>query len=466
MKKFIFLIFFLNSAFNIFSAEDEGVELTVYNQNFALVKDKRSFDFKKGINSLSFRDVASLIEPTSVHFGSLTSPGSCIILEQNYEYDLVNTSKLLSKYIDKKISLLSEDGRSYEGTLLSHDASALIISTDEGLRMISRPDNIQQIFFDQLPEGFITKPTLLWQIDCQKRGRHLSEVSYLTKGVNWNCEYVAVLDKEDREISLDGWVSITNNSGTAYKEAKLKLIAGDVKRARDKEYRGVVMAEASLKRRASEPQFQEKAFFEYHIYSLGRETTLKNNQIKQSSLLNAFGVPIQKDFIFDLSRGQYGYRYYNTTETLKGKVRVELVFDNSKKNNLGMPLPKGKVKVYKKDDDDSLQFIGEDAIDHTPKDEEIRLYIGDAFDVTGERTRKDFKEAYQTITEKYEILLKNHKENEVAVKVFEKLWRYSNWKIIDSTHEWVKNDASTIEFEVKLPKDAKEKLIYTVRYWW
>ncbi|MDD3297067.1 MAG: DUF4139 domain-containing protein [Candidatus Omnitrophica bacterium] len=460
------LVFFLLciTSFSVIAAEKEEVELTIYNQNFALVKDKRFFNFGRGINVLSFRDVASQIEPTSVHFSSLTAPGACTILEQNYEYDLVSSKKLLSKYIDNRISVLLEDGRIYEGDLLSQDDSTLILKTSEGLRMISWQDNIRQILFEKLPKDLITKPTLVWSIDSQKKGRHLAEVSYLTKGISWNCEYVVVLDKDDENIDLDGWVSINNQSGASYEDAGLKLIAGDVKRAQEQvEYRRKGMMQDFVMKTASAPQFQEKTFFEYHMYALGRKTTLKDNQTKQVSLLNAFSVPTKKELIFDLSRVR---TYRSDTETIEGKVRVELVLQNSKDNNLGMPLPQGKVKVYKKDHDQSLQFIGEDAIKHTPKDEEIRLHIGDAFDVTGKRTRKSYRRENKTARESFEIELKNHKDKVVTVKVNEKMWRYANWQILESSDKWKKIDASTIEFNVNLKKDQEKKLTYTVKYWW
>ncbi len=462
MKK---CLFFVLLSFFCLSLHAQEVELTVYNQNFALVKDQRYFDFDKGINNLQFKDVAAMIEPTSVHFVSLTSPESLTILEQNYEYDLVNASKLLSKYIDKNIKVVSEDEQVYEGTLLSYDNANLIISSSNGLQMVSRPDNIRQILFEKLPEGLITKPTLVWQVNSVNKGRQLTEVSYLTKGINWECEYVTVLDKDDKKIDLDGWVSIDNKSGATYNDSKLKLIAGEVKRAEEKtRFDANLMYEAKATGAA---QFEEKAFFEYHMYTLGRKTTVKDNQTKQISLLNAFGVPVNKEFIFDPSKGKLGWRYYSDNdETIKENIRVELELTNSKSNNLGMPLPAGKVKVYKKDQEGSLQFIGEDKIDHTPKDEKIRLYIGDAFDVVGERTRTDYKKEFRTIRETYEISLRNHKEEEVTVNIVEKVWRYSNWQKANASEKWEKKDASTIEFKVKIPKGGEKKITYTVKYWW
>lgn len=464
MKKFVLFALSLLLASSSFA--QESVEVTIYNQNFALVKDQRYFDLDKGINRIEFKDVAALIEPTSVHFTSLSAPASCGILEQNYEYDLVNAGRLLFKYIDKQIKVVTEEGDVYEGTLLSYDDSQLVIQTKDGLAMVARPDNIKQISFDKLPEGLITKPTLIWLINSGKKLKHLTEVSYLTNGMNWNCEYVTVLDKDDKNLDLDGWVSINNNCGATYKDAKIKLIAGEVKRAQERSR--TLSGEAIREDKAPKTsQFEEKSFFEYHMYTLQRPATIKNNQNKQISLINSAGVPVKKELIFDPSKGNYSWWYYSDRdETLKENTRVELEVVNSKANSLGMPLPKGRVKVYKKDSDGSLQFIGEDAIEHTPKDEKIRLYIGDAFDVVGERTRKDFKTEYRTARETFEIVLRNHKEQDVEVRVVEKLWRYTGWEVISSSANYEKKDASTIEYIVKVPKNGEAKVTYTAKYTW
>ncbi|MCK9614968.1 MAG: DUF4139 domain-containing protein [Candidatus Omnitrophica bacterium] len=466
MKNLVIFVFGFLFCFSV--CAQENVELTVYNQNFALVKDQRSLDLKKGLNKVDFKDVASLIEPTSVHFVSLTAPDSCSILEQNYEYDLMSSEKLLSKYIDKNIKIITKDAKTYEGVLSSFDANNIIISGQDGLSMIVRPDNIAQISFDKTPEGLITKPTLVWEIENGKEGKHLTEVSYLTGGVNWLAEYVTVLDRDDKKVSLDGWVSITNNSGVGYKNAKLKLIAGDVKRVQPQAGAVIYNKMALREKDEAMPQFQEKAFFEYHMYTLQRKATLKNNQIKQISLLSANNIPVKKVFIYD-PVDYYGwnwYRYDNNQTTKEQKIKVKIELTNSKQNNLGMPLPKGKVKVYKKDDDGSLQFIGEDQIDHTPKDETIKLYLGDAFDVVGERKKMNYRTGNDWAEESFEITLRNHKESDIEVNVIEHMWRYSNWKIINKSHEFTKKDAQTIEFKVPVVKDGEAKVTYTVRYWW
>lgn len=466
MRKLLLVYVLLFCVTCLCFAQEEGVDLTIYNQNFALVRDRRSLNLEEGINQIRFSDVASLIEPTSVHFKSLTAPLGCVIQEQNYEYDLVNATKLLSKYIDKKVKILTEGGSVYEGTLMSYDNDNIVISNaqDKSLNMISRQENIKTIEFGSLPEGLITKPTLMWQIANDKAGQHLTEVSYLTKGINWLCDYVVVIDQNDKNFDLSGWVTIDNRSGTTYRDAGLKLIAGEVHRAEEERRRTKeLMFEEKA---AGAPQFEEKAFFEYHMYTLQRRTTLKDNQTKQITLLSASNVPVDKLFIYDPAL-DYGWYYYTESEATKEqKVKVKIEVINSEKNNLGMPLPKGKVKVYKMDTDGKLEFIGEDQIDHTPKDEKIRLYLGDAFDVVGERKRMDFKTYGRTADETIEILLRNHKKEDIEIIVVEHLWRYLNWDITEKTHDFTKKDAQTIEFRIPVPKDSETKLKYTVHYWW
>lgn len=465
MKKIIFLmlgLFILS--IGLAGAEEEGVELTVYNQNLGVIKDKRFLNLKEGANEIKFQDVAATIEPETVHFKSLSFPDKCAIKEQNYEYDLVSPAKLLTKYVDKKVKIIMLDGTIYEGTLSSFDGQNLIIvnAKDGMLNMVNRSEHIRDITFPELPEGLITKPTLIWDIACSKAGRHLSEVSYMADGINWNADYVAVLNKDDKKMDLNGWVTIDNKSGATYKNAKLKLIAGDVRRVKDK----ARFAEDTIVYSAlqANPTFEEKPFFEYHMYTLQYPSTVKDNQTKQISLLTTEEVPINKILVFE----SYSQSYSDKME--KAKVMIETI--NSKENKLGMPLPKGKVRVYKKDQDDSLQFVGEDAIDHTPKDEKIRLYIGDAFDVVGQRKKTNFKQGgvilfSGSIEESYEISLRNHKEEDIEVTVVEHLYNYNNWKITTSSHPFTKKDAQTIEFKVKVPKGGEEvKISYTVKYWW
>jgi hypothetical protein len=467
VKKLTFAAVFVLFAAFAFAEDKEGIDLTIYNQNFGLVKVRRGIDIKEGISNVRFSDVASGIEPESVHFKSLTDPAGCVIQEQNYEYDLVSADKLLAKYIDKKIKIAAQNDKVYEGLLLSFDEGNIVIAQDNALSMVVRLDYIRQISFPELPEGLITKPTLMWQIANNKSGRHLVEVSYLTQGITWDVDYVAVTDKDDKSLDLSGWVTIDNKSGATYKDAGLKLIAGQVQRAQEERGARLMKLDA-MKVAVSEPQFEEKAFFEYHMYTLQRKSTVKNNQTKQISLLSANNVPVKKLFIYDPVDyfGPYWYNYDDGQQGKEQKVKVKLELANSKKNNLGMPLPKGKVKVYKMDSDGSLQFIGEDKIYHTPKDEVIRLYLGDAFDVVGERRKTNYRQGNDWAEESFEISLRNHKETDIEVNVVEHMWRYSNWKITDKSQEFSKKDAQAIEFKVPVAKNSESKVAYTVKYWW
>jgi len=455
--------------------QEEGIALTIYNQNFGVVREKRNVDVKEKTGTIRFIDVASQIDGTSVQFKSLTDPNATV-LEQNYEYDLVSADKLLEKYVDKQIAVLTKDGSRYSGSLLSFDANQLVIR-QEGEKaeivMVQRGDNVKDIQFGALPEGLITKPTLVWKLATEKVGQQLVEVAYQTAGINWQADYNATLNPNDTKLDLGGWVTINNQSGATYKEAKLKLIAGDVRRVQPPQ----AFAMSGIRNRAmvaGEGGFEEKAFFEYHLYTLGRPATVAQNQTKQIELLKAADVPVKKIFLYD---GAPQYRFYGGlnedagygSEAGNKKVNVVVEVKNSKENNLGMALPKGKMRLYKRDEaDGSLEFIGEDEIDHTPKDETVKLHIGDAFDIVGERKRTDYKidAGRHVITESFEIRVRNHKTEAVEVLVKETLYRWNNWEIVESNQKWTKYDSNTIHFPVKVDKDGEQVITYTVRYTW
>lgn len=458
------------------AAEDEGIAITVYNQNFGVVREKRKVEVAKTLCTIRFSDVARQIDGTSVHFKSLTDP-EATVLEQNYEYDLVSADKLLAKYIDKSINVLTKDGSRYAGTLLSFDPNQLVLRTAEGkgeVVMVQRGDNVKDIQFSALPEGLITKPTLVWKLATAKTGTHLIEVAYQTGGLNWQADYNAILNAEDTRMDLTGWVTINNQSGATYKDARLKLIAGDVRRAQPELLRLGAPMLPEEDRAAAAPGFEEKAFFEYHLYTLQRPTTVGENQTKQIELLKTSDVPVKKVFLYE---GAPQFRFYGGlqkhaqygSETPNKKVNVIIEIKNSKENRMGMPLPKGKVRVNKRNDaDGSIEFIGEDQIDHTPKDEEIKLHIGDAFDIVGERKRTNFNidSGRKMITESFEIRVRNHKQEGVEVLVKETLYRWSNWEITESSHKFTKYDSQTIHFPVKVEKDGETVITYTVRYTW
>jgi len=451
MKKIILALIVLLGYAVAFSQTADKLFLTVYNQDLALIREVRNLDFKKGIFEIKFKDVASRIDPTSVHFKALKFPDQVAILEQNYQFDLVSSEKILEKYIDKTIQLVTKQDKDYKGELLSYDGGGLTLKESNGaIRIISRAE-IRDIFFPALPEGLITRPTLLWQLDSDISGKQDAEVSYLTSGINWHAEYVAVADKDDKNIELSGWVSIDNRSGATYNNAKLKLIAGDIHRVRDELRRSYAMDGIAMASKEAAP-FEEKAFFEYHLYTLTRPATVKDKEIKQLTLFPNTMVKAQKIFTYDGARDGK-------------KVRVNLEFMNSQKDGLGIPLPKGKVRVYKVDTDKSQEFVGEDLIDHTPRDEKVRIYVGNAFDIVGERIQTDYKRISDDVQKySYQITLRNHKEQKVEVVVIEHLSYGGEWEIISSNYDYVKKDAFTIEFKISLEKDSEKKLNYTVQY--
>ena len=439
--------------------DQKSVEVTVYNNNLGLIKDTRNIDLPVGVGELRFMDVASSIMPVTVHIKSLNQPNKFFILEQNYEYDLMDQDKLLDKYVGKKIKLI--DSNQYQDR--KDIIEAELLSNNKG--QIYRIDN--EIYLGhpgykvlpEIPENLIAKPTLMWLYENSTNSPHNIEVSYLTNNIGWKADYVLVLNQDDSKGDLSGWVTLNNRSGATYKDAKLKLVAGEVNRAKDKmQYMDYEVRSPSLG--ASREQFQDKAFFEYHIYDLERKTTIKDNQTKQVSLLEASDIKTEKEFLV------YGVRTWYTRQYMedlpKQPVNVYIKFKNEKKNNLGMPLPAGIMRLYKEDDEKSLQFIGEDRIEHTPKDEEIRLKIGEAFDVVCERVQTDYKQITTRLYEtEWEVTLRNHKEEDVVVGIIEPL--YGNWKVINNTHQYEKKDAFTIRFDVKVPKDKEVKVKYRIR---
>jgi len=463
MKKIVVffgvILFFSISGFC--QLEKKSVSLTVYNQNFALISDVREGKIKKGRTVLKFDDVASLIDPTSVSFSSLKYPTSLNVIEQNFEYDLLNPDKLLSKYINLPIQVITKDGDVYRGKLLSFNREQLIVEGKKGnVSMVNR-ENIRDITFGEIPEGLILKPTLVLEIENKKETTHLIQLKYLTDGINWKADYVAELSPDDKKMDLTGWVTINNRSGATYKDAKLKLIAGDVRKI--KKYRSYDMMKVEKAVAAGAPQFVEKPFFEYHIYTLQRPTTVKNNQTKQITFLTAPGISVNKKYIYDGAVWRY-YHYNNWRRVpYNDKVEVHIVFENKKENNLGIPLPKGKVRFYKRDTDNTTQFIGEDYIDHTPRNEKVELTLGNAFDIKGERKIIEHKKISSRVyQDTYQIKLRNHKKEKVKIEVIEHL--YGDWEIVKSSQKYEKVDASTIKIVVDAFPEKEVVITYTALY--
>ncbi len=451
MKKSLISFGFLSGWIAAFAGQD--VSITVYNQNRAVVRDVRPLTLKPGVSTVSFRDVAARIDPTTVHFRPVADPDKLQVLEQNFEYDLASSQTILDKYVDQEIRVLMDKGQLYQGRLLNAGGDIVIEDAATGEVKIIRRESVQNFEFPKLPEGLITRPTLVWLLDNRGDEKQNVEVSYMTDGVNWHAEYVAVSSPDDKSLDLSGWVSIENQSGITYPDAKLKLVAGDVNVIRPKKLLRAGMAEDSEAMAfAAAPQFEEKSFFEYHLYTLTRSSTLRNNQTKQISLFPPAVARTEKLYVFDGAKDP-------------GKVNVRLECKNSKADGLGLPLPKGKVRVYKKDSDGSLEFIGEDEIDHTPSDEKIRLSLGNAFDLSGERIQKETKKTgSRSRQDVIEVRLRNHKKEAVQITVVEHFW--GDWKIEPSTHPFVKKDAGTAEFKVPVPVDGESVLTFTVNTKW
>ena len=465
------------------------VDLTIYNQNLSLIREERSMDLEKGISTIVIPDIPATIDGTSLHFSSRTDPMSVRVLEQNYQYDLVSQAKLLEKYIGKEIQFVrlnEETKKEYTltGKLLAagmqspYQSGSRYSLTDGMVVEINGKLEINpagRVILPDLPEGLILKPQLEWLVECTHPGKHETEISYLAGQLSWNADYVALLDSNDTHLDMTGWVTVTNNCGTSFHDAGLKLVAGDVNLVQQEFERVRPMAKG-LETAENAPQFKQGELFEYKLYTLQRRTDLKNDETKQIELVSGKRVPSVKQFIYDGLADQWRYWFQNPSyrnnesfgQQSNTKVGVYVTFKNDEKSGLGIPLPKGKVRVYKRDDEGKEQFIGENQIDHTPKDEELKLYLGNAFDIVGERAQVDFKSSQsgRMVEETIRIKVRNHKSTAVEVQIYEHPWRWSQWEITNKSTDFVKVDQSTIKFPVKIAKDEEKVLTYTIRYTW
>ena len=441
----------------------ESVSITVYNQNFGLVREIRNVEMPTGRVSLEFRDVAAFIQPETVHVKSLVGNDTLAVYEQNYRYDLLSPQKLLEKYVGKKVTLhrwnekLGKD-EDFEAEVLSVEGGAVFRIGDQ--ITYGFPGRIS---FPEVPANLISKPTLLWLLGTTEKKQKL-EVTYLTQGIGWRADYVMNVDEHDQSADLTGWVTLNNTSGTAYENATLKLVAGDVQKLLPAQTEAMDGDRAEDKESpAKKPEFNEEGFFEYHLYTLARPTTLLDNEQKQVSLLEANGVKVDKHLIF--FGANYYYRGSYGMVSSNQKVGVYLDIENKEANHLGMPLPKGVIRVYKADKSGAKQFIGEDQIDHTPRDEKLRIKMGDAFDVVGDRKQTDWKPLGDCTSESaWEISLRNHKDTAEHVEVYEPVG--GDWSILNSSLPYVKKDQETFTFDVKLAPKSEVKVTYRVRTRW
>jgi hypothetical protein len=442
----------------------QSANITVYNSNLGLVRETRRLTLPQGRIALRFADVTAQIRPETVHLASLTAPASLRILEQNYQYDLLNPAKLLDKFVGREITLVlrhyqnnTETFEPVQATLLSNNGGQVWRINGQ---IVINPSNISEMRFPDLPKNLVATPTLVWDVENREAGTQTIEASYLTGGMNWRADYVLLVNADDTKGDLQGWVTLTNSSGATFEEARLQLVAGNVNRV--SEQRDNAMAGAMLRKSVeSEQQFQEQGFFEYHLYTLQRPTTIRDNETKQVSLLEAAGFEVKKEFVLNGQRYYYT-GYNNPGQPIKEKVGVYMQFRNSQQNKLGMPLPAGTVRLYKKDDKGNQQFIGEDKIDHTPKDEDVRVKVGDAFDVVAERKQMDYKVIARNVYEyAYEIKIRNHKDSPITVIMNEPIG--GDWEMISSTFEARKTAAFAAQFNVPVAKDGEATLSYRVR---
>ncbi|HVY30486.1 MAG TPA: DUF4139 domain-containing protein [Polyangiaceae bacterium] len=439
-----------------------AVAVTVYNQDFGVVRESRHLKLAPGLVELSFKDVASAIEPETVRLHSLSKGALFDVLEQNYRYDLLTPAKLLEKYVGKSIALY----RYNQKTGVEEKKTAEVLSVEGGvtLRIDGEVTTLSgelgqglRFGFADVPPNLLEKPTLVWLLDSDRAEQDV-EVTYVTSGMSWSADYVLKLGASDTEADLNGWVTLTNNSGTSYEKAQLCLVAGNVNRKDPNAPRDLGALDDTPA--PEKPQFKEEGLFEYHQYTLERPTTLLDKETKQVSLLSAEAVRVRKKLVFNgqpyFYRGQYG----QLAQDQKVGVLVEL--ENSEQNHLGMPLPKGTVRLYKADASGALQFVGEDAVDHTPRDEKLSLKVGEAFDVVGDRKQTNWVALGSCSSESsYEIELRNHKDAEVTVEVNEPAG--GDWQVLESSTPFVKVDAQSFRFDVEVPARGATKLTYRVR---
>ncbi len=447
-----------------------AVALTVYNSDFALVNETRPLTLTRGLNEVRYAGVPSQIDPTSVHFASATDPGGTKVLEQNYEYDVVGSEKLLEKYIDREISVVTEDGTAYTGTLLNGQGD--VILQDQNGRITSlRREAIRTYNFPALPAGLITRPTLVWTVDAATAGRQTANVSYLTHGMGWSANYVAMLADDEKTLDLNGWITLDNQSGASFADARLKLVAGNVNIVQPEPKVEYYMAARGDAIAAPTPAVVQRPFFEYHLYQVERPVTVNNNQTKQIEFVSGTQIPTRKFFVYEGSGTTFysgggpifdqGYGIGGNTD-----VKTMIEFRTGKDSGLDAPLPAGVIRLSKQDVDGSTLLIGEDRIAHTPVDENVRLYVGDAFDIKGERTQTKFSRiSDKVVEESFRIVVRNHKESDVEVRVVEHLYRWSDWKIVKASNEnFTQLDAQTIEWRLPVKAGGEAEITYTVRY--
>jgi len=442
------------------AGDRETVSVTVYNQNFGLVREVRRIRFPGGVLALDFGDVAASLQPETVHIRRLGS-GDLQVLEQNYRYDLLSPEKLLEKYVGRTVTIYRHD----PATDREVGVSAEVLSVNGGT-VLRIGDEITfnypgRFAFPEVPDNLIPEPTLVWLLDTEQ-GEQEVEVSYLTQNMSWKADYVMVLEDDERSAGVTGWVTLNNRSGTGFAGAQLKLVAGDVQRVSDRpqpQYAADMLRAAEAEARG----FTEEGFFEYHLYTLGRPTDLLNNEQKQVTLLESERMGTRKILVFP--GAPYYYRSQYGDVASNQKVSTFLEFENTEAAGLGMALPAGIVRVYKRDSGGAQQFVGEDRIDHTPRDETVRIKMGEAFDVVGDRRQMTWNALGGCVSESSWVIdLRNHKDEDVEIDGVETVG--GDWTILSSSHEWERLDANTFRFQVDVPARDEARVEYRVRVRW
>jgi hypothetical protein len=448
-------------------SDQSDLNITVYNSNIALIRDVRNLALPSGIFRLKFMDIAATVNPATVHFRSLNDPDKLGVIEQNYEYDLLEPAKLLHKYVGKEVTLV----RSYQdnNTTKREEIKAILLSDNNGPVWKIGNDIVTGMFaesyrFPEVPANLYERPTLLMSLENSGARKQQVEASYLANNLSWNADYVLTVARDDKDADLDGWVTVVNNSGTAFRNARLQLVAGELNRVAEGGLRTRGDLNAPIAMAAKAQQFQQEAFSEYHLYSLGRKTSVEDKETKQISLLQGSGVPVEKIYMVN---GQ-SYYYHNQQAPgapLKDPVMVYYKFKNEEKAGLGIPLPAGNVRVYQKDSKGGILFAGEDRIDHTPKGEFVNIHIGNAFDVVAEHKQTDYKRIdTHTWEMEFEVTLRNHKDGPVTVQVNEPIG--GDWKMLSSTYKYTQTAAFAAQFIVPVAKDGTSVLKYRIRASW
>ena len=456
--------------------------LTIYNQNFAVVRDTVPLDLKEGVNDVKFSDMTATAETDSVILRDPSGKVKLQVLEQSYRNNPVSQEYLLSLFEGKTIDFFVREPNKED-----HAVKGKIIRSGYGAggqnptQPIIEVDNVLQFFlpgeprFPDLGDDTILNPALSWKLNASAAGKFDAEIAYVTGGLSWHADYNIVAGEASDVIDLVGWVTFDNQSGKTFKEAKIKLMAGDVNKVQPATVRHLLeraRSDLAVMKKPSEV-VTEKAFSEFHLYTISAPTTLRDHETKQVEFVRAQGVKAPRIFVYDGATMSYGFYSMNRGSgdygiPMNKKVWVLREFKNSKENNLGVPLPKGRLRFYQQDEDKQLEFIGENEIDHTPKDETIRVYVGNSFDLTGERRRTDYKvsESNHTVDETFEIKLSNHKKEAVEIRAVEHLSRYDNWEIEKGAPEYIKLDSHTIEFHIPLKPDEVRTFTFHVHYWW